>query len=80
MREQMKRETRVNSPKSILWACDEEKKGKPHEKEKAKKSAVAGDRTRVTRVTGGNTYHYTTTTLVFGMARAIALQNRVNEE
>ena len=25
-------------------------------------SAVAGDRTRVTRVTGGNTYHYTTTT------------------
>jgi len=28
------------------------------------KSAVAGDRTRVTRVTGGNTYHYTTTTLM----------------
>ena len=26
--------------------------------------AVAGDRTRVTRVTGGNTYHYTTTTLM----------------
>ena len=26
------------------------------------KSAVAGDRTRVTRVTGGNTHHYTTTT------------------
>ncbi|WZY76990.1 hypothetical protein YC2023_023374 [Brassica napus] len=25
-------------------------------------NAVAGDRTRVTRVTGGNTYHYTTTT------------------
>ncbi len=24
--------------------------------------AAAGDRTRVTRVTGGNTYHYTTTT------------------
>jgi hypothetical protein len=24
--------------------------------------AVAGDRTRVTRVTGGNTHHYTTTT------------------
>ncbi|OMO91366.1 hypothetical protein CCACVL1_07133 [Corchorus capsularis] len=23
--------------------------------------AVAGDRTRVTRVTGGNTHHYTTT-------------------
>ena len=29
-----------------------------------KKNAVAGDRTQVTRVTGGNTYHYTTTTLV----------------
>ncbi|WZY78782.1 hypothetical protein YC2023_025166 [Brassica napus] len=28
-----------------------------------KTNAVAGDRTRVTRVTGGNTYHYTTTTL-----------------
>ena len=28
------------------------------------KNAVAGDRTRVTRVTGGNTYHYTTTTYV----------------
>jgi hypothetical protein len=27
-------------------------------------NAVAGDRTRVTRVTGGNTYHYTTTTLL----------------
>ena len=26
--------------------------------------AVAGDRTRVTRVTGGNTNHYTTTTLL----------------
>ena len=26
------------------------------------KVAVAGDRTRVTRVTGGNTHHYTTTT------------------
>jgi hypothetical protein len=26
--------------------------------------AAAGDRTRVTRVTGGNTYHYTTTTRV----------------
>ena len=25
-------------------------------------SAVAGDRTRVARVTGGNTHHYTTTT------------------
>ena len=30
------------------------------------KDAVAGDRTRVTRVTGGNTYHYTTTTLMIG--------------
>lgn len=29
-----------------------------------KKYAVAGDRTRVVRVTGGNTYHYTTTTLL----------------
>ena len=29
---------------------------------KIKTLAVAGDRTRVTRVTGGNTYHYTTTT------------------
>ena len=27
-----------------------------------KENAVAGDRTRVTRVTGGNTHHYTTTT------------------
>ena len=27
-----------------------------------KQIAVAGDRTRVTRVTGGNTHHYTTTT------------------
>ena len=34
-----------------------------HEGKKKKlKNAVAGDRTRVTRVTGGNTYHYTTTT------------------
>jgi hypothetical protein len=31
-------------------------------KKKTKKNAVAGDRTRVTRVTGGNTHHYTTTT------------------
>ena len=31
---------------------------------KIKKIAVAGDRTRVTRVTGGNTHHYTTTTLL----------------
>ncbi len=29
---------------------------------KTKSFAAAGDRTRVTRVTGGNTYHYTTTT------------------
>ena len=29
-----------------------------------KNNAVAGDRTRVTRVTGGNTHHYTTTTLL----------------
>ncbi|KAH1054942.1 hypothetical protein J1N35_033007 [Gossypium stocksii] len=27
------------------------------------KIAVAGDRTRVARVTGGNTHHYTTTTV-----------------
>jgi hypothetical protein len=32
---------------------------------KKKIIAAAGDRTRVTRVTGGNTYHYTTTTLMF---------------
>ena len=31
--------------------------------------AVAGDRTRVTRVTGGNTYHYTTTTLLISNRR-----------
>lgn len=30
-------------------------------------NAVAGDRTRVTRVTGGNTRHYTTTTLLYGI-------------
>ena len=30
---------------------------------KNEKNAVAGDRTRVARVTGGNTHHYTTTTL-----------------
>ena len=30
--------------------------------EEEKANAAAGDRTRVTRVTGGNTYHYTTTT------------------
>jgi hypothetical protein len=33
-----------------------------------KGNAVAGDRTRVTRVTGGNTHHYTTTTLLFPRA------------
>ena len=31
---------------------------------KQKQNAVAGDRTRVARVTGGNTHHYTTTTLL----------------
>jgi hypothetical protein len=31
-------------------------------RKKKQKIAVAGDRTRVTRVTGGNTHHYTTTT------------------
>lgn len=31
-------------------------------KKKKHNFAVAGDRTRVVRVTGGNTYHYTTTT------------------
>ena len=30
-----------------------------------KENAVAGDRTRVTRVTGGNTHHYTTTTCLY---------------
>jgi hypothetical protein len=33
-------------------------------KHRSKIFAVAGDRTRVARVTGGNTHHYTTTTLV----------------
>ena len=32
---------------------------------KWKENAVAGDRTRVTRVTGGNTHHYTTTPDLF---------------
>ena len=32
--------------------------------ENKNKNAVAGERTRVTRVTGGNTHHYTTTTLL----------------
>ena len=36
--------------------------GDSHATNKIKKFAVAGDRTRVTRVTGGNTHHYTTTT------------------
>ena len=34
----------------------------PQLKKKKRDDAVAGDRTRVTRVTGGNTHHYTTTT------------------
>jgi hypothetical protein len=38
-------------------------------KKKKRYNAVAGDRTRVTRVTGGNTYHYTTTTSLFYCAR-----------
>ena len=38
------------------------KNGFLKKKESEKIFAVAGDRTRVTRVTGGNTYHYTTTT------------------
>ena len=38
------------------------KKQKVNQGRKNKTFAVAGDRTRVTRVTGGNTYHYTTTT------------------
>ncbi|KAK7274169.1 hypothetical protein RIF29_15247 [Crotalaria pallida] len=43
---------------------DEHKEAQTKAKPKIKtKNAVAGDRTRVTRVTGGNTYHYTTTTL-----------------
>jgi hypothetical protein len=36
-------------------------------KKQIKKNAVAGDRTRVTRVTGGNTHHYTTTTLLLDL-------------
>ena len=35
---------------------------------------VAGDRTRVTRVTGGNTHHYTTTTLGYEI-RALNAKN-----
>ena len=34
-------------------------------KRRKKNIAVAGDRTRVTRVTGGNTHHYTTTTCLY---------------
>lgn len=36
-------------------------------------NAVAGDRTRVVRVTGGNTHHYTTTTLLVKAVRLIYL-------
>ena len=45
-----------------LYTSKLKKKKKPIFCKKVIKSAVAGDRTRVTRVTGGNTYHYTTTT------------------
>jgi hypothetical protein len=38
---------------------------------KQKGSAAAGDRTRVTRVTGGNTHHYTTTTFMTTALRDI---------
>ena len=37
-----------------------------------KTNAVAGDRTRVTRVTGGNTHHYTTTTLLITILQSIS--------
>jgi hypothetical protein len=51
-----------------MYECVAQKLG-THLREKFQKQktkiAVAGDRTRVVRVTGGNTYHYTTTTLVF---------------
>ena len=51
----------ISFPSSeIMCVCIIEKK-----EQKGEKIAVAGDRTRVTRVTGGNTYHYTTTTLIF---------------
>jgi hypothetical protein len=40
---------------------------KLEKKKHIKKNAVAGDRTRVTRVTGGNTHHYTTTTLLLDL-------------
>jgi hypothetical protein len=50
-----------------MYECVAQKLG-THLREKFQKQktkiAVAGDRTRVVRVTGGNTYHYTTTTLV----------------
>ena len=47
---------------TLVWSCCGSKKIFYLKKEKKKNYAVAGDRTRVTRVTGGNTYHYTTTT------------------
>ena len=49
---------------------------KPREKKKHKNLvwyAVAGDRTRVTRVTGGNTHHYTTTTWLISFPSIINL-------
>ena len=51
---------------TVVCSVNKKKKKKDIVKKKKMKScktfAVAGDRTRVTRVTGGNTYHYTTTT------------------
>ena len=43
---------------SVIWANPKSRQ----KRKKKNKYAVAGDRTRVTRVTGGNTHHYTTTT------------------
>ena len=40
-----------------------------------KENAVAGDRTRVTRVTGGNTHHYTTTTCCYVLSLLYFLSN-----
>ena len=42
-----------------------EKDRRALDKKKITQNAVAGDRTRVARVTGGNTHHYTTTTVRF---------------
>ncbi|CAL9778649.1 unnamed protein product, partial [Musa acuminata subsp. burmannicoides] len=54
-----------------LWlnSMAEEAKHKNHH-------AVAGDRTRVTRVTGGNTHHYTTTTWLDNEASRQLMQAR----